>query len=399
MALPTTLCSPGACTAAGSDQPLKVHLDSKPFFDMDGAGGRVSQEFEDSLKQRAFPHAEPTLAWEPQAHWDDSSHLLLKNFLVMQQQSLLAAGMMPFGVSPDAWGADATGLWPILPGMIVQFHGLQSDADLNGQQGLVERFDILTGRWVVNMANGENNLAKPCNLQVVPSGLPMRNGRPFQEFHVQARPQRQCEDSFVSGAKAPSPQTCRLRKASADSLESQSTDSGDQRSNANQSSSPDSGLFEEAATIDTRTTLMMRNVPNDYSRAMLLDLLNKQGFATSYDFIYLPIDFRTEAGLGYAFINLSSPGEAERFRQIFHGFSDWDVITQKVCEVSWSDALQGLQCHIDRYKNSPVMHESVPDVFKPALYEQGKRMPFPEATKRIRAPRLRRPGTRNGPTV
>jgi len=134
------------------------------------------------------------------------------------------------------------------------------------------------------------------------------------------------------------------------------------------------------------TTVMMRNIPNNYSRQQLLDLINDQGFVNCYDLAYLPIDFKTEVGLGYAFINFVSSEDAERFRQYFHGFSSWSVHSSKICEVSWSDVLQGVADNIERYRNSPVMHESVPDDFKPVLFRNGQRIPFPPPTKRIRAP-------------
>jgi len=393
MVHPDDLCLPNAQTAI-SDEPLKVRLEPKPFHGL-GGGRYVSQELENTYRQQAIQHAQRSLAWESQAHWAESSRLVLESFLLMQQQSLLTASMMPFGAAPEFWGAGASGLWPILPGMLVEFHGLQCDATLNGKQGIAQRFDVLSGRWVITMPDGEENLAKPCNLKAVPYGPMPSNPNSFDQSLAQTLVPQKCAGFSDQGQSSGNLQNRQHRKASPDSLSSVSTASIDRRPSEH-SSTTDNGSGED---VDTRTTLMMRNIPNDYSRVMLLNLLSREGFATSYDFIYLPIDFRTEAGLGYAFINLVSSVEAERFRRVFHGFSDWDVITQKVCEVSWTDALQGLESHIERYRNSPVMHESVPDIFKPSVYEQGKRVPFPQATKRIRAPRLRRPGPRTGPSA
>merc|ERR1712217_823433 len=62
----------------------------------------------------------------------------------------------------------------------------------------------------------------------------------------------------------------------------------------------------------SRTTVMMRNLPNDMNREMLLELLDTHGFRGLYDFIYVPIDFKRRAGLGYAFVNMSTPQAAER---------------------------------------------------------------------------------------
>merc|ERR1712151_1163186 len=62
-----------------------------------------------------------------------------------------------------------------------------------------------------------------------------------------------------------------------------------------------------------RTTAMMRNIPNTYTRANLLKLLDQQGFLGSYDLLYLPVDFQTDLNHGYAFINFTTTENFERF--------------------------------------------------------------------------------------
>merc|ERR1711865_71137 len=136
-------------------------------------------------------------------------------------------------------------------------------------------------------------------------------------------------------------------------------------------------------------TLMLRNLPNNYTRAMLLSLLDAEGFSGQYDFVYLPIDFKSHASLGYAFVNLSTTKAAERCWKEFEGFNKWVVPSSKVCSVNWSTPFQGLDSHVERYRNSPVMHEHVPDEYKPMLLSDGNRLPFPPPTKKIRAPRIR----------
>jgi len=136
-----------------------------------------------------------------------------------------------------------------------------------------------------------------------------------------------------------------------------------------------------------RTTVMMKNLPNNYTSKMLMELLEDEGFGGSYDLLYLPIDFHSSSGLGYAFLNLIDPEIAERLCTHFTGFSNWRVGSDKVCLVTWSDTLQGLQAHIERYRNSPVMHESVPEDHKPMLFQGSQQVPFPPPTKKIRAPR------------
>merc|ERR1719199_1818495 len=50
------------------------------------------------------------------------------------------------------------------------------------------------------------------------------------------------------------------------------------------------------------TTVMLRNIPNKYTRDMLVEQLKWQ-LAGQFDFLYLPTDFRNKCNVGYAFIN------------------------------------------------------------------------------------------------
>merc|ERR1740138_142676 len=157
-------------------------------------------------------------------------------------------------------------------------------------------------------------------------------------------------------------------------------------------SSVSSNVFDRAAKLrddGPPTTVMFKNLPEDYTREQVLELLNSAGFQSCYDIVSLPIDLKSEAPLGYAFINFATHEQAEQVKERFHGFKDWPEPSDKVCEALWSDNLQGYDAHIDRYRNSPVMHESVADKFKPALYKNGVRVPFPKPTKTISAPRPR----------
>jgi len=137
------------------------------------------------------------------------------------------------------------------------------------------------------------------------------------------------------------------------------------------------------------TTVMMRNLPNGFTRSMLLDLIDSEGFLGLYDFAYLPVDFSSGLSLGYGFINLVSPSDANEFSKHFSGFTKWNVPSDAVCTVTWGEPYQGLSQHVERYRNSPVMHSSVPDEWKPILLVNGARVEFPAPTKRIKAPKVR----------
>lgn len=145
------------------------------------------------------------------------------------------------------------------------------------------------------------------------------------------------------------------------------------------------------------TTVMLRNLPNNYTRTMVCTMMDKEGFKGHYDFLYLPIDFRSKANLGYAFVNLVSEADVQSFWKVFDGYTRWVLPSAKVCSVSWSGPHQGQQAHVDRYKDSPIMHSSVPDEFKPVIFAagSGERQAFPPPSKKLRAPR-RRPGQGHG---
>jgi len=151
---------------------------------------------------------------------------------------------------------------------------------------------------------------------------------------------------------------------------------------------PATGLKTAPSIEDsTSTSLMLKNIPNDYTREMVLDLLHTEGFAWSYNFVFLPWDFRREAALGYVFVNMVDHHTAIRAKIHFEGFVRWKVLgSQKVCEVCWTEPAQDLQALIERYRNAPVMHENVPEKYKPLLYKNGERVNFPLPTKPIKPP-------------
>jgi len=142
------------------------------------------------------------------------------------------------------------------------------------------------------------------------------------------------------------------------------------------------------ASEEPLTTVMLRDLPEGLSREMLLRLLDSQGFAGSYDFVYLPVSFDTMAALTHAFVNMTSVGEAGRLSRHFEGFSSWPLPSAAVCHVVWNDKHQGLSDLVGRYRNTPVMHDSVPDECKPMLIKNGVRAKFPSPTQNIKPPKV-----------
>lgn len=139
---------------------------------------------------------------------------------------------------------------------------------------------------------------------------------------------------------------------------------------------------------ETLTTLILRNIPTAYSQQQLMELMDDLGFYGVYDFIYMPCNFKNGVNLGYAFVNLVSHQQAMRLTEAFSGCS-WPNKEDAKGEVAWAHPHQGYEEHVQRYRDSPVMHASIPAEFKPMIFSNGVRIAFPPPTKAIKAPKLR----------
>jgi hypothetical protein len=124
---------------------------------------------------------------------------------------------------------------------------------------------------------------------------------------------------------------------------------------------------------EPKTTVMLRNIPNNYTRDKLLALLETEGFLRDCDFVYLPFDFKTKANVGYAFVNFVSHEDAICFMEHFQGFFDWSGNTStKVAQVNWGDAHhQGRVACNERYRKM-MLNCNVPECFKPIFLSRGR---------------------------
>ncbi|XP_028548605.1 protein MEI2-like 2 isoform X2 [Dendrobium catenatum] len=106
---------------------------------------------------------------------------------------------------------------------------------------------------------------------------------------------------------------------------------------------------------DTRTTLMIKNIPNKYTREMLLAAIDENHKGT-YDFLYLPIDFKNKCNVGYAFINMTSPLHIISFYQAFNG-KKWERFnSEKVSSLAYA-RIQGKAALVAHFQNSSLMNE------------------------------------------
>jgi len=67
------------------------------------------------------------------------------------------------------------------------------------------------------------------------------------------------------------------------------------------------------------STVMLRDIPSGYSQRKLMREINSLGFLGKYDFLYLPMDPRSKASRGFAFVNFVAPAVAEAFYHKVHG--------------------------------------------------------------------------------
>lgn len=111
---------------------------------------------------------------------------------------------------------------------------------------------------------------------------------------------------------------------------------------------------------DIRTTVMIKNIPNKYTKEMILSAIDRF-FARTYDFFYLPIDFKNKCNVGYAFINFKSHRTIRPFFEEFNG-KRWERFnSEKLCALAYG-RIQGLISLVQHFKSSCVMNQDDPQV-------------------------------------
>lgn len=164
-------------------------------------------------------------------------------------------------------------------------------------------------------------------------------------------------------------------------LSNQSKDSSHTRS----SDSMSLNAFDEEESLSMTspsnssefTTLMLRHLPNKYTRDMMLEELEARNVIRDINFFYMPIDLRHRCNVGYCFVNVTSKEAVARFRAAFHGTRLGQVRTNKTCEVEFGK-VQGLDANIEHYRNNAVMYMN--DKYRPTLLENGELIAFPAPT-------------------
>jgi hypothetical protein len=190
--------------------------------------------------------------------------------------------------------------------------------------------------------------------------------QPIESQHTFVHfPKFQVEDSSPPSASAPGALLSRLFKTTA--------------MPASEAISEEEVQDGICKTAPKQTTVALKNVRKEWRRPMLVEYLAKKGFAGRIDFCYLPMNFRSGENFGYAFLNLRDNLTAQELLEELkdEGF--------EVCPAE----INGKEANIERWRNNSIMHKSVLDECKPALYDEaGRQVPFPPPTQPVSKPRI-----------
>ena len=101
---------------------------------------------------------------------------------------------------------------------------------------------------------------------------------------------------------------------------------------------------------DTRTTVMIRNIPIKYTDQILTEALSE--FNGKYDCLYMPYDYEKNGNKGYAFINFVNPLHILYFYEKFNGKKWVHFESSKICELNCAhfQGINEIQKHAKNYK-------------------------------------------------
>ncbi|QRV94239.1 RNA recognition motif protein [Ceratobasidium sp. AG-Ba] len=129
------------------------------------------------------------------------------------------------------------------------------------------------------------------------------------------------------------------------------------------------------AGLDTRTTIMLKNIPNKMSTKNLIDFIDAVT-PRAIDFLYLRFDFQNECNVGYAFVNFMNISDLLKFMKARLG-RKWNMYaSEKVLGAGYAN-YQGKEALIEKFKNSSIMDTR--PVWRPRIfYSSGEHIGLPE---------------------
>merc|ERR1719507_2637900 len=120
-------------------------------------------------------------------------------------------------------------------------------------------------------------------------------------------------------------------------------------------------------TIDEDfTTFMIRNLPCDLLQMDLIAELDENGFEGTYDFLYMPSNFCSGRGKGYAFVNFTQQAAAHRFVSEWHKGSRFGAGRDRGGLSISAAAVQGREANIKKW-DVPRMRRVKNPNFRPLI--------------------------------
>ena len=148
-------------------------------------------------------------------------------------------------------------------------------------------------------------------------------------------------------------------------------------------------LDDIASGKDTRTTIMIRNIPIKYTDNILNDTFKE--FHGKYDCLYMPYDHEKNGNKGYAFINFINPLHILLFYEKFNGEKWKHFESPKICELNMAhfQGINEIQKHAKNYKELKKSCNSknndkivIPIKYLPKLKKRYPKMKYSENNKK-----------------
>jgi len=129
-------------------------------------------------------------------------------------------------------------------------------------------------------------------------------------------------------------------------------------------------VAQEGGGLSGCTTVMVQNIPREFTTARWIQEIDNAGFHGQYDFLYLPV--RNHANRGFAFVNFVSADVAEKFYWRFHGHRRPNTNAQTPFAVMPAD-VQGFQQNMAHYMNKGKLKKHSKPIFSQPMFSHEKK--------------------------
>ena len=219
--------------------------------------------------------------------------------------------------------------------------GHKIDSSLSNESGLSNYQSMQFNHTMNNFRNNNNNF---CFFPFVSNVTPIGNNR-----HIYTSSFNSNENLFNSINNNSKP-------FSKNKSNCNNNNKNDNNINSNNNSGNNTGkeiinLEDVALGKETRTTIMIRNIPIKYDTNVLLKEL--EPFEGKFNCLYMPYDYFKDGNKGYAFLNLTNPYHILLFYDYFYNKSWLFFDSKKICELNYakSQGTEAIKAKAKIYKD------------------------------------------------